>query len=395
MAKFYTKRGIYYAWGILPSGQRWARTTRSREYREAQRRGRVIEREVLSAPDLSASQSQSLDAAFASLLEARRVGDSKPGTLRVMTLRSGHVLRILGQGLDIAKLAPANGGENLVRTYIAARVAETAKRSTVFAEVGTLKQALTNAARAGLWKGVTRDFKFAELAGANVPRSSWLLPEQVRRLTPEVLPQWRDHFETYLHTGVRRMELYAITADFLDLEGNRVFIDGTKTKKAKRWLPLTERARAILERRAAEHPTGPLFNEWTNALHTLKTACERAKVPRCTVTNLRRTFASALLNAGVTSSVLKELLGHTTTKQIDLVYGQISDAAKQSAVALLPGGSRAEARVRRPVAPLAPSATHPIAISPQNASSRNTSGSHASDAFRALLVDFVLPVAGR
>lgn len=393
---FYKKAGsdIWYCWGIKPGGERWTRSTRTNSFREAERRKREIERAILSASDLSAQESQTLNDAFLALYESLRRGNRKPATVKAAIQRGGHVLRVLGPRLDIAALGAGKEREPMLSGYVGVRLDEGAKRSTIAAEVGTLKQALVRAARSGLWRGVARDLMPVELRGAHVPRTTWHTPEQSTRMLKQIPPQWREHAETYLDTGVRRMELYTVEASSIDLAGNRVYVNGTKTKKSARWLPMTRRVRGILVRRAKLHPTGPLFREWTHVLPDLAAACVRAKVPTVTVTDLRRSFASALLNRGVTSTVLKELLGHTTTKQIDLVYGHIGDEAKQDAVGRL-SGSRAVAgaapRVRRNTRKDTPAA----AEKPHSARRRSTSGTTAGPAWLRAFADFGAGVAER
>jgi integrase len=381
---FYRKRGIWYVWGLKASGERWVRSTRTKDYREAERRARDIRKEVLSAPDLSAQASQTLEDALAELYDGLKRAKRKPGTIRSAVQRGGHLVRVLGKHLDIAAFGVHEKREPLLRGYIATRLDDGSKHSTIAAEIAALKQALIRAARAGLWRGVARDLMPEELKGAHVPRTTWHTQEQARRMVAKLRPQWQEHAETYLETGVRRMELYTIEATSIDYDGNRVKVMGTKTKKAERWLPMSPRVRTILTRRAKETPEGPLFREWTHVLPDLRQACERAKVPVVTVTDLRRTFASTLLNLGVTASVLKEILGHTTTKQIDIVYGQIGDVAKQEAIDRLTPGSRAVAGAKAPKNKTRGSGTRALAKSREDARRHSTSGNHMLDAFRGL-----------
>lgn len=371
MARLYRKRGIWYAWGIRPGGERWALSTRTKDRRAADRIGRTLERDVLAQADVSARASASLSAAFAALYESLRTRGSALSTQRTAQQRGGHALRLLGLDRDIATLLPPDGGE-VLRGYVAARVSEGAMRSTVFSEVSMLKQALRTAARAGKWPGDTRALEVIELRRANKPRRNHLTPEQAAKMVPKIPPQWREHAEVYLGTGMRRMELYKITADDVDLAGNRVHVRGTKTDLADRWIPMTKRVREILVARRDRNALP--FNEWTRALPDLAAACAAAHVPRVTVTDLRRTFASALLSAGVSSSVLKEILGHSTTKQIDLTYGHASESAKQSALGLLAPGSRAVADTSGPVRQTRRKRTVAPAETPGNLSSRSTSG---------------------
>jgi hypothetical protein len=51
--------------------------------------------------------------------------------------------------------------------------------------------------------------------------------------------------------------------------------------------------------------------------------------------DLRRTFASWLKQAGVDSMVVAKLLGHTTSRMVELVYGHLNDATTRAAITKL------------------------------------------------------------
>ena len=87
-----------------------------------------------------------------------------------------------------------------------------------------------------------------------------------------------------------------------------------------------------------KQPIGPVVSHWGNVRRDLARACELAKVPTVTPNDLRRTFASWLKNQKVDSAVVARLLGHSSTKMVDLVYRQLSAETLADAVA----GSSAE-----------------------------------------------------
>lgn len=57
--------------------------------------------------------------------------------------------------------------------------------------------------------------------------------------------------------------------------------------------------------------------------------------PLC-ANDLRRTFCSWLKQAGVDSMIVAELMGHSSTRMIELVYGRLDLASKQRAMGRLP-----------------------------------------------------------
>jgi integrase len=61
-------------------------------------------------------------------------------------------------------------------------------------------------------------------------------------------------------------------------------------------------------------------------------ACNRAGIDPVSPNNLRRTYASWLKQRGVDSAVVAKLLGHTSTRMVDLVYGHLADDTLAAAV---------------------------------------------------------------
>lgn len=340
MARIYRKGrdGIYFAWWF-EGERRVARSTGTKRKRDAQRIGDELERAARAQADQAAHRDATLGWVMMRLVESLRMGGRAPSTIINTATKSRHVVTHFGADLPISSFEPPEGITRL-REYVAERVKQGAARSTISIEVNVLKMALNLAAREGRFRGNTRALSVAELRGAHKPRRQWLTATEAKALIAETPAQWRDHVETYIGLGVRRMELYRIEARDLDLKANRVHVRGTKTERSDRWLPLSPRVRKILSARAKARPEGRLFPEWTRAHLDLPEICQRAELPPTTVSDLRRTFASLMLSAGVSSSVLKELMGHTTTKQIDLVYGHATEEARQSAVAMHPLAGR-------------------------------------------------------
>ena len=62
-------------------------------------------------------------------------------------------------------------------------------------------------------------------------------------------------------------------------------------------------------------------------------------MPRVTCNDLRRTFASWSVQAGVPAKVVANLMGHTSTRMVDLVYGRVGPNDYELAISKLPGGA--------------------------------------------------------
>ena len=66
-----------------------------------------------------------------------------------------------------------------------------------------------------------------------------------------------------------------------------------------------------------------LFTRWTNVRRDLHDACERAGIATCSPHDLRRTFASWMIQGGVPPYLIARMTGHRTSKMVELVYAQL------------------------------------------------------------------------
>jgi integrase len=139
-----------------------------------------------------------------------------------------------------------------------------------------------------------------------------------------------------VYTGGRDSEIdNLVWEEHIFLAEGWVLLPGTKTWKARRTIPLAKPLRAYLESLPGEH-CGLVAEPWPNLRRDLALACERAGIARVSPNDLRRTFASWLKQAGVDSMIVAKLLGHTTSRMVELVYGHLNDASLTKAVKVLP-----------------------------------------------------------
>lgn len=335
MAKLYPKRGIFYAWGYLPSGERWIESTRTRSKREAERVAVDLERDVRLRADRAAREGGSLGWALRALVDSLKAGGKAAGTIVNTDIKARHLIRVLGAELPLTSLEPPQG-RSVIAEYVKARVGDAA-RSTIAVEVNVLRMALRVAAREGRYHGDTRQLSVTELRGAHRPRKRWLTKAEARKAIALTPPQWRNHVIAYLGLGVRREELYQLA----EVADGRVHVKGTKTHGADRWVPVPKHVAPLL--RGAP----PYFRPWTRISADLAKVAKDAGIEHFTVSDLRRTYTSWLLSEGVSLGVLKELLGHTSTRQIELVYGHASEASLRDAVSRLPAVRGAKASRKR------------------------------------------------
>ncbi len=65
-----------------------------------------------------------------------------------------------------------------------------------------------------------------------------------------------------------------------------------------------------------------LFQPWANVRRDLVDACTAAKIERCSPNDLRRTFASWQVEAGVPLFPIAQAMGHKDTRMLERVYGR-------------------------------------------------------------------------
>lgn len=331
MPRLYRKRGIYYAWGWLPNGDRWTRSTGTRNRREAFRLAPDLERDELAAASEAAHETPPLAGAIGAVVGWMESTGKAILTIKNTKTKGAHVVRVLGADTPLSAFEPPHGIA-LIEGYVRTRVAEGAKLYPVAMEVGMLRQALRYAAMHGKFLGDTRRLAIPALRKAYKPRKRWLTEDEVDAILGAAAPAWREHVMAYVYLGARRRELFAIRAADVDWQRQLVHVPGTKTTASDRWVPLHPRLRLAIRRRLRDRTGRPLFEVWNRVNEDLATYCEAAKIGKVTCTDLRRTFGSRLINANQPLSVVRELMGHTTSKMIDLVYGQVSDEAKRRAI---------------------------------------------------------------
>jgi integrase len=167
----------------------------------------------------------------------------------------------------------------------------------------------------------------------------------------ELLPDLRSFaFADYLkplvllslHTGMRRGELFALTWQSIDLESARITVHGATAKSGRtRHLPLNSEALAVLcgwrdqsadtTRLAFPGKNGTAFN---NVRRSWEGVLKAAKITRFRWHDLRHTFASNLVMAGVDLNTVRELLGHSDYAMTQR-YAHLAPEHKAAAVARL------------------------------------------------------------
>lgn len=272
-------------------------------------------------------------------------------TMDVYTTKAGQLIRVLGRDAplgDIHARAIDAYVEDRKRTYrcpthrsgdpererepCSPRMcAKGVTDSTVHKELQVLRWVLELAKRRGEYAA---DPSVASHPSKYVPRQRWLTRDEAEALYHLVHqrfgPHRAAHFAFFLASGARLSEAARARREDIrvrEITGVRVamvHLHGTKTKRAERVVAMTRLSGPWLERALNDAPgrgEGPLFTVWVNLQRDLRNACSSLGMASAGPNDLRRTFASWHLHAGVERSIVAAMLGHSSTAMLDAVYG--------------------------------------------------------------------------
>jgi integrase len=164
-------------------------------------------------------------------------------------------------------------------------------------------------------------------------------PDLSQRVFPDRL---RPMVILSLNTGLRRGELFSLTWGDIDLANADLAIHGFKAKSGRtRHIPLNDEAIwALREWRDRDSDAtdiifpGKTDDRLNNVRRSWGSALSVAGIKRFRWHDLRHTFASRLVMAGVDLNTVRELLGHSDFKTT-LRYAHLAPAHKAAAVATL------------------------------------------------------------
>lgn len=264
--------------------------------------------------------------------------DLADATRKLYTQKGQQLARLLGD-VPLRELSRGQLDE-----YIAKRRKEGVQLETVRKELAVLRLALKLARDLGEFE---RDPErvLPTLRVKYKPRRRWLPVEEVQALLAQLQPARQLWVLLIVYTSARFSEARRLTWEAIDFKQGLVHIEGTKNGGADRFVPLHPELRKALL--AARKGSGVVLKSWVSALRDLKAACKRAGIEKATFNDLRRTYSSWLKQAGVESFVVAKLLGHTTTKMVELVYGHLSSDVFERAVEKLPSLTPGAGRRKR------------------------------------------------
>jgi integrase len=207
---------------------------------------------------------------------------------------------------------------------------------TVNRELALLKNLFTKAVEWG--KTGENPVKKVRFYRENNARTRFLLDDEETRLLAHCKPQLKPLVITALHTGFRASELCSLTWHDVDFLRHTVTVQAGYAKNGEsRTIPMNEVLTTTLKAVKLQNADGEkvFCNRQGMPYRSFRTTFERAirlaGIADFTFHDLRHTFASRLVMAGVDLPTVKELLGH---KDISMTmrYTHLSSDHKQAAV---------------------------------------------------------------
>lgn len=206
---------------------------------------------------------------------------------------------------DLRDIAPL-----MIQKFRAARLKEGVSKVTTNREIQLLKKMFNVAIEEGYLE-VNPAKKIKLYSELDTVRDRVLSEEEEPRLFSELAEHMKPFILVLLHTGMRKMELLTLRWQNVDSKKRQIKVEKTKSKKV-RFIPvnsvLFDELSSLKLKRGTEQRVFPfkyVQKAWENARR-------RAGLEDLTLHDLRRTFGTRLLEAGVDIVTISRLYGHSS-----------------------------------------------------------------------------------
>jgi integrase len=228
----------------------------------------------------------------------------------------------------------------LIEQYQTERLNKGNKPATVNRLLATLSHMFTKAVD---WEMVELDvlkrIRKVKLLPENNRRLRYLNSHEIQALISHCTSNTKAIVITALNTGCRKGEILSLKWDNVDLKHGFILLDSTKNGE-RREIPINETLRDTLQGLARRVDIPYVFYDnatgkpYQDVKKSFNTACRKAGIKDFKFHDLRHTFASHLVMAGVDITTVKELLGHKTLT-MTLRYAHLAPSHKVKAVQIL------------------------------------------------------------
>jgi len=208
--------------------------------------------------------------------------------------------------------------------------------------ISILKASMTKACE---WELISEDrlktIRKVKLLKGVTKRLRYLNPEEIQKLLEACDEHLYPIVLVALHTGMRKSEILLLKWSNVDLKNGLLLLEKTKNRE-RREIPMNDTLKQVFSRLFVKRRLDVdwVFPSWKSGkpYYDLKRSFNKA-VKKAGITDfhfhdLRHTFASQLVMAGVDIRTVQELLGHKSLT-MTLRYAHLSHAQKKKAVQTL------------------------------------------------------------
>jgi integrase len=188
---------------------------------------------------------------------------------------------------------------------------------------------------------VLKRIRKVKLLQENNRRLRYLTQEECRALINGCDAHARPIVVMALNTGMRKGEILNLKWENVDLKNNFILLNQEQTKNGERKeIPINSTLREALLKITRRLDIPYVFynpktdKPYDNIVKSFYTAMKRAGIKDFRFHDLRHTFASQLVMAGVDLTTVRELLGHKTLT-MTLRYSHLAPSHKVRAVDIL------------------------------------------------------------
>ena len=229
---------------------------------------------------------------------------------------------------------------HLVERYQTHRLTEHGnKPATPNRHVATLKHMIRKAVEWNMAHDevLARVKRVKQLKGEG-KRLRFLSKDECQALFKVSKPHLKPIITTALNTGMRKAEILGLRWNQVDLEHGLILLDNTKNGD-RREIPINVTLMAVLKALKPQKTAGHVFVNGKGAPYgdikkAFNTAVRDAEIDDFTFHDLRHTFASHMVMAGVDLATVKELLGHKSLA-MTLRYAHLAPEHKVRAIEIL------------------------------------------------------------
>ena len=220
-----------------------------------------------------------------------------------------------------------------IERYRAQRL-KVVKPVTVNIELRVLRSLLNRAVE---W-GYLRQAPLVRLLKVETISRRFLTLEEGARLIEAATGQMRTFIVLGLNTGLRKGELFRLAWGDIDFERGELTVRKAKSKRF-RIVPLNTTASQALRQHPRHIRSSLVFHNpdgsaWKDVRGGFNSALTRARLPRIRIHDMRHSFISNLVSAGVDVRVTQELAGHASIATT-MLYAHLAPGRLRASVAAL------------------------------------------------------------